>query len=80
MPAKRQKSKGQTSKPTSGSLPKSRMRPAYQVFVSHATADKWIATVVCEKIEATGATSFRDDRDINDFERYLAELARRVNK
>ncbi|HVW38607.1 MAG TPA: toll/interleukin-1 receptor domain-containing protein [Pirellulales bacterium] len=36
----------------------------YQVFVSHATADKWIARVICEKIESTGATTFRDDRDI----------------
>jgi hypothetical protein len=43
----------------------SRQRPKYQVFVSHASADKWIATVFCEKIDATGATSFRDDRDIN---------------
>lgn len=40
-------------------------KPTYQVFVSHATADKWIATTFCEKIDATGATSFRDDRDIN---------------
>jgi hypothetical protein len=38
---------------------------AYQVFVSHATADKWLATTLCEKIEATGATTFRDDRDID---------------
>lgn len=36
----------------------------YQVFVSHATADKWLATVLCEKIEAAGAKAFRDDRDI----------------
>jgi hypothetical protein len=36
----------------------------YQVFISHATADKWLAKVICEKIEATGATFFRDDRDI----------------
>lgn len=43
----------------------SRARSKYQVFVSHATADKWIATIFCEKIDATGATSFRDDRDIN---------------
>lgn len=42
-----------------------RNRPKYQVFVSHATADKWIATTLCEKIDATGATSFRDDRDID---------------
>ena len=37
----------------------------YQVFVSHATADKWLATTICEKIELTGATTFRDDRDID---------------
>lgn len=37
----------------------------YQVFVSHATADKWIATTLCEKIELTGAKTFRDDRDID---------------
>jgi predicted nucleotide-binding protein len=37
----------------------------YQVFVSHATADKWLAKTICEKLEATGATTFRDDRDIH---------------
>ena len=37
----------------------------YQVFVSHATLDKWIATVLCEKIEVAGAGYFRDDRDID---------------
>ena len=36
-----------------------------RVFVSHATADKWLATTICEKIEACGATTFRDDRDID---------------
>lgn len=43
---------------------KSRERP-YQIFVSHATADKWLATTLCEKLELAGATTFRDDRDIN---------------
>jgi len=37
----------------------------YQVFVSHATADKWLATTFCEKMESVGATTFRDDRDIH---------------
>lgn len=37
----------------------------YQVFVSHATADKWIARTICEKIEQQGARTFRDDRDID---------------
>ncbi|GIW79435.1 MAG: hypothetical protein KatS3mg105_1242 [Gemmatales bacterium] len=40
-------------------------KPKYQVFVSHATSDKWIAVVFCEKIEAVGASTFRDDRDLN---------------
>jgi hypothetical protein len=38
---------------------------AYRIFVSHATADKWLATTICEKIEALGAATFRDDRDID---------------
>jgi hypothetical protein len=37
----------------------------YQVFISHATADKWLARALCEKIESQGATTFRDDRDID---------------
>src|ERR1022692_4855339 len=37
----------------------------YQVFVSHATADKWLAKTLCEKIEESGASTFRDDRDID---------------
>lgn len=41
-----------------------RRGPDYLVFVSHASADKWLARAFCEKIEATGARTFRDDRDI----------------
>ena len=37
----------------------------YRVFVSHATPDKWVARVACEKIETLGLTTFRDDRDID---------------
>lgn len=36
----------------------------YMVFLSHATADKWLAKTLCEKIESVGAQTFRDDRDI----------------
>jgi len=36
----------------------------YLVFVSHATADKWLAKTICERIEQFGAATFRDDRDI----------------
>jgi len=43
-----------------------RARP-YQVFLSHATTDKWIAKTLCEKIEHAhpNAKTFRDDRDID---------------
>jgi hypothetical protein len=41
-------------------------RKPYQVFVSHATADKWIAVRICEAIDRIGgANTFRDDRDID---------------
>lgn len=45
---------------------RSALPTGYQVFVSHATADKWLATTLCEKLEEiAGATTFRDDRDIS---------------
>lgn len=50
---------------------KSLLRPTgekrHLVFVSHATYDKWIAKVICEKLESQviGASAFRDDRDID---------------
>jgi hypothetical protein len=39
-------------------------RKKYVVFLSHATKDKWLARTLCEKLEAAGAITFRDDRDI----------------
>jgi hypothetical protein len=50
----------------------------YLVFVSHATADKWIARMFCEKIEAVGAETFRDDRDINGGEDIPEEIRRQI--
>ena len=58
-----------------GKMKKSRRRSAqqrlasgthneYRIFISHATKDKWIARMICEKLEAVGAKTFRDDRDI----------------
>lgn len=35
------------------------------MFVSHATGDNWIATTLCALFEATGASTFRDDREID---------------
>ncbi len=52
----------------------------YQVFVSHATADKWLAKVLCDKIEATGAVSFRDDRDIDGGDDVPEEIRKQIKR
>jgi hypothetical protein len=52
----------------------------YQVFISHATADKWLAKALCEKIEEAGATSFRDDRDIHGGDDIPDEIRRQIKK
>ena len=54
-----------TSRRVRDKRPASNSSREYQVFVSHATADKWLAKMICEKIEAAGASTFRDDRDID---------------
>ena len=45
--------------------------PRYNVFVSHATLDKFLAKTLCEKIDALSpnAKTFRDDRDIDGGDR-----------
>jgi hypothetical protein len=50
------------------------------VFISHASADKWLAKILCEKIEETGATTFRDDRDINGGDDIPDELRRQIKR
>ena len=50
------------------------------MFVSHATPDKWIARVMCEKVEAAGATTFRDDRDIEGGELIPREVFRQIRR
>jgi hypothetical protein len=52
----------------------------YQVFISHATADKWLAKVLCEKLESTGATTFRDDRDIQGGDDIPEEIRRQIKQ
>lgn len=54
--------------------------PNYQVFVSHATADKWVATMLCEKMEAAGVTTFRDDRDIKGGDVIPAEIFAQIKR
>jgi len=54
--------------------------PDYQIFISHATADKWIAKVICEKIEEIGASTFRDDRDINGGDDIPDEIRQQIKR
>jgi TIR domain len=55
-------------------------RKPYQVFISHATADKWIAVKICESIEKFGAKTFRDDRDINGGDDIPEEIRRQIKQ
>jgi hypothetical protein len=55
-------------------------RKPYQVFVSHATADKWLARTLCGRLESTGATTFRDDRDINGGDDIPEEIRRQIKR
>jgi hypothetical protein len=59
---------------------RSQSKPDYQVFLSHATADKWIAKVICEKIEQAGASTFRDDRDINGGDDIPEEIRQNIKR
>ena len=52
----------------------------YQVFVSHATADKWLAKTKCGRIEDTGASTFRDDRDISGGDDIPEEIRRQIKQ
>ena len=54
--------------------------PDYQVFMSHATVDKWVAKVLCEKIELEGASTFRDDRDINGGDDIPESIRREIKR
>src|SRR5277367_4434192 len=67
-------------KSAAGKVAKEDVRKPYQVFISHATADKWIAKTLCEKIEETGATTFRDDRDIAGGDDIPEEIRRQIKR
>jgi hypothetical protein len=69
--------KKRTSLRTGGKVPE---KKPYQVFVSHATADKWIAKILCEKIAGTGATTFRDDRDIEGGDDIPEQIRRQIKQ
>lgn len=62
------------------STARKRTPSGYRVFLSHATYDKWIARILCEKIEAVGAVTFRDDRDIEGGEAIPAAIRKAIRE
>jgi len=48
--------------------------------VRRVVCDKWLAKTLCEKIEATGATTFRDDRDIAGGDDIPDEIRRQIKQ
>src|SRR6266850_6863384 len=53
-------------------------RSDYQVFISHATADKWIAIQLDRMIQDLGITTFRDDRDLEAGHRIPEEIRKKL--
>ncbi|MGH2610872.1 MAG: toll/interleukin-1 receptor domain-containing protein, partial [Tepidiformaceae bacterium] len=53
------------------------------VFVSHSARDTWVAKRLAEAIEATGATAFLDEADIDvgaDFEEDVLEFLEKADE
>jgi hypothetical protein len=59
---------------------RARPKGGNEIFVSHATADKWLARVICEKLESVGAKTFRDDRDIHGGDDIPDEIRRHIRR
>lgn len=54
--------------------------PGYRVFVSHATADKRLAVILCRKLEQLGVIAFRDDKDIDGGEEIRERIIEEVRR
>jgi hypothetical protein len=52
----------------------------YLVFVSHASADKWVAVQMSKRIESKSASVFRDDRDIDGGDDIPDEILRAIGR
>jgi hypothetical protein len=49
---------------------------AYQIFVSHGSADVWVASQIAARLQHCGAETFLDDADLNkgdDFKHIIRE-------
>jgi hypothetical protein len=62
------------------STSQTRATPTYRVFVSHATADKRLAVILCNKLDDVGVISFRDDKDIDGGDEIRARIIEEVRR
>lgn len=78
--AKQKRPRARPPQPAVAAGAKANSAGDYLIFVSHATADKWVAKIICEKLEAAGAKTFRDDRDIAGGDRIPEEIIRQITR
>lgn len=52
----------------------------HDVFISHASQDKWVALKICQSLESHGITYFRDDRDIKGGEVIPDEIVKAITR
>ena len=62
------------------SLSKSVIPKDLYFFISHATADKGIATEICVELESIGVATWRDDKDIMGGDSIPTEISRGLEK
>jgi hypothetical protein len=60
-------------------MAKARKRSNYVVFISYSSLDKWIATVTAEKIQAIGAQSWLDEKDLAGGDIIAGEILRGID-
>jgi hypothetical protein len=51
-----------------------RRRKAYRVFISHSSEDIWVAEQLAKAVEALGATTFLDVRDIAHGDKFAERI------
>jgi hypothetical protein len=60
-------------------MAKARKRSNYVVFISYSSLDKWIAKVTAEKIQAIGAQSWLDEKDLAGGDIIAGEILRGID-
>ena len=54
-------------------------RPPYVVFISHSSRDRWVASVMAEKVEARGARAWLDVKSLMGGEVVVSEILKALD-